>query len=196
MTGPRSDPYRTLGVRPSASDEEIRAAYRRLVQLHHPDHNGGSAESARHFEEIQEAYAWIKELRQHRSAPGAAPGAATGPAQPGSGQGTDPDVESRLADLERELRHARQAAERARAAARQAARDAAARVSGSERPERPTDEELGYIRTDDTFSKILADARSELSGIVSDAKRSDAAHGVSDLLDKLAAKLTGRPPEH
>jgi curved DNA-binding protein CbpA len=40
------DPYVTLGVARDAGDAELRAAYRRLVQLHHPDHNGGSVESA------------------------------------------------------------------------------------------------------------------------------------------------------
>ena len=37
-----TDPYKVLGISHSASDAEIRAAYRRQVQLHHPDHNGGS----------------------------------------------------------------------------------------------------------------------------------------------------------
>ncbi|MGO9883725.1 MAG: J domain-containing protein, partial [Solirubrobacteraceae bacterium] len=58
-----SDPYATLGVSPGASDAELRAAYRRLVQLHHPDHNGGSAESALRFEEVQNAYARVRQLR-------------------------------------------------------------------------------------------------------------------------------------
>src|ERR1700758_2231820 len=44
MAGP-PDPYQTLGIDPSASEVELRAAYRRAVQRHHPDHNNGSAEA-------------------------------------------------------------------------------------------------------------------------------------------------------
>ncbi|MGB9185891.1 MAG: J domain-containing protein, partial [Solirubrobacteraceae bacterium] len=62
----RTDPYEILSIRASASDAELRAAYRRAVQRHHPDHNGGSPESARRFEEIQEAYARIRALRATR----------------------------------------------------------------------------------------------------------------------------------
>jgi len=43
MPEPIRDPYQTLGVDAGASDAELHAAYRRMVQLHHPDHNGGSA---------------------------------------------------------------------------------------------------------------------------------------------------------
>src|ERR1700748_281942 len=71
---PSPDPYKTLGVAASASDAELRAAYRRLVQLHHPDHNGGSEESERRFEEVQDAYA---EARRRRAA-GAEAGASAG----------------------------------------------------------------------------------------------------------------------
>jgi curved DNA-binding protein CbpA len=67
------DPYQTLGVRANASDAELRAAYRRLVQLHHPDHNGGSADSARRFEEVQEAYARVRELRRTTAGPAGIP---------------------------------------------------------------------------------------------------------------------------
>ena len=56
------DPYTVLGVEPGVSDEELRSAYRRLVQLHHPDHNNGSAEAARRFEAVQEAWAEIRRL--------------------------------------------------------------------------------------------------------------------------------------
>ncbi len=179
------DPYQTLGVSADVSDEELRAAYRRLAQLNHPDHNGGSVESARRFEEIQDAYARIRELREavprvqkpppppHRTPPRAS---------------TDPDVEARLAEMERDLREAHLAQERAR----KAARDAAAQGVG-----RATDEELGYVRTDDSISKILADARSELADRFAEASEHPSAKGIGDLIDELASKLAGeRPPRN
>jgi curved DNA-binding protein CbpA len=167
------DPYETLGVSRDVSDDDLRAAYRRLVQLHHPDHNGGSAESARRFEEVQEAYARIR----------SAPREAAGSAPP-----IDPDLEARVADLERQLREAQLARERARQAAREAAVAA--------RPERPSDEDLGYVKTDDSFSKILSDARDELSERFSEAREHPAAKRVGDLIDELESKLTRQPPRH
>src|SRR5207302_9776688 len=96
------DPYGTLGVSAGVSDAELRKAYRRLVQLHHPDHNSGSAESEQRFESIQAAYAQIRELRA---------GAPHGHRQPPPPPGADPHVEARLADLERQLREAHAARE-------------------------------------------------------------------------------------
>jgi DnaJ domain len=180
------DPYQTLGVSPGASDEEVRSAYRRLVQRHHPDHNGGSAEAERRFEEVQDAYARVKELRTAppRTAP---PGAG----QPPPGPAVDPDLDARLADMERQLRDARAARERARQAARREAAE-------SDGVRRPSDEELGYVTTDDSFSKILADARSELSDRLSEAQERPVKKQVGDLIDEvegLVSKLTGeRPP--
>ena len=48
--------YETLGVAETASPDEIKKAYRKLVTEHHPDKNGGSKESEDKFKEIAEAY--------------------------------------------------------------------------------------------------------------------------------------------
>jgi curved DNA-binding protein CbpA len=166
VAAPAGDPYAVLGVSPGVSDRELQAAYRRLVQLHHPDHNQGSVESARRFEEIQEAYARVRILRAGARANEVA---------------ADPAVEARLADLERELRDAQEARERARRAAAEAAARAA--------PERPSDEELGYFTTEDSFGKILADARADLADRFADTREEPAGERVADFLEELAAKL-------
>jgi curved DNA-binding protein CbpA len=148
------------------------------VQLHHPDHNNGSPESARRFEEVQEAYSQIQRLRQRTPVGGTKSTTAEPPP-------TSPDVERRLAEMERELlEKARLARERAQRAARQAASTASKR-------KRPSDEELGYIKTDDSLGKILADARKEFVERLDDAREEPLSHRVADLLDEFGAKLKG-----
>jgi hypothetical protein len=49
------DYYQVLGVKNTASVTEIKAAYKRLALLHHPDLNGGSAEAAQTFLQISHA---------------------------------------------------------------------------------------------------------------------------------------------
>jgi hypothetical protein len=157
------DPFQVLGVPAGASSEDLHDAYRRLVKLHHPDRNGGSAESTRKFQEIQEAY---EAVRSGKVRPPPAPPPRD-----------DSSVETRMADLERELREAQAAQARARQAARDAVRDAA----GS----RPSDEELGYYTTDDSFGKILGDLRDEVSDKLSDARDHPAVKRVADMIDGL-----------
>jgi curved DNA-binding protein len=50
------DYYRVLGVSKSASEKEIKAAYRKLARKHHPDVNQGKKEAEARFKEINEAY--------------------------------------------------------------------------------------------------------------------------------------------
>jgi molecular chaperone DnaJ len=51
-----ADFYAVLGVARTASDEDIKKAYRKLAMTYHPDRNGGSKEAEERFKEITEAY--------------------------------------------------------------------------------------------------------------------------------------------
>ena len=53
------DPYKVLGLSPGASDDEVKAAYKRLAKKYHPDVNQGSAEAEARMKEINSAYAQI-----------------------------------------------------------------------------------------------------------------------------------------
>jgi curved DNA-binding protein CbpA len=201
---PTPDPFLTLGVSPSASDAEVRSAYRRLVQLHHPDHNNGSAESARRFEEVQEAYAEVRRVR--------ASGGSTGASRPGSARSSrsarsagsrgsgaaanspppgDSDIGSRLAAMEEELKRARDEAVRQ-------ARRAASRAQ-AQQGDRASDEDLGYFSTEDSFGKILSDAAAGFSERIDhateEARDSPVTKRFADLIDELGSRLTGEPPD-
>ncbi|MCL2833295.1 MAG: DnaJ domain-containing protein [Treponema sp.] len=55
-----NDPYDVLGVNPSATQDEITQAYRRLAKKYHPDFNPGDREAERKMREINAAYDEIK----------------------------------------------------------------------------------------------------------------------------------------
>ncbi len=61
------DFYETLGVARSASDEEIKKAYRKLAMKYHPDRNPDNAEAEAKFKEVQQAYDILSD-KQKRSA--------------------------------------------------------------------------------------------------------------------------------
>ena len=50
------DPYEILGVTKSASEAEIKKAFRGLAKKHHPDTHGGDEKAAKKFQEISGAY--------------------------------------------------------------------------------------------------------------------------------------------
>ena len=62
------DPYRVLGIDSSATDEEVKKAYRRMAMKYHPDRVAGMSEemqrnAAEQMKEINEAYEVIKQRR-------------------------------------------------------------------------------------------------------------------------------------
>ncbi|HEX9500519.1 MAG TPA: J domain-containing protein [Thermoanaerobaculia bacterium] len=60
------DYYDILGVKKSATEDEIKKAYRNLAKKYHPDKNKGNKEAENKFKEVSEAYAVLsdKEKRE------------------------------------------------------------------------------------------------------------------------------------
>lgn len=50
------DPYEILGVAKTASEAEIKKAFRTLAKKHHPDKHAGDAAAQKRFQEISGAY--------------------------------------------------------------------------------------------------------------------------------------------
>jgi curved DNA-binding protein len=62
----QSDYYKLLGLKKSATGEEIKKAYRKLAMKYHPDHAKGDKNAEEKFKKISEAYAVLsdKEKRE------------------------------------------------------------------------------------------------------------------------------------
>ena len=84
------DPYQVLGVSPSASDEDVKKAYRQLSRKYHPDaniNNPNAAQAEEKFKQVQQAYEEIMKIREQgaRSSYGQT---AYGPGSSRSGYGS------------------------------------------------------------------------------------------------------------
>ena len=78
-----TDPYKVLNIPSTATDEEVKKAYRELARKYHPDnyHDNPLADLAQEkMKEINEAYDTIQRQRQGR-------GSSSGYAQQQSGYG-------------------------------------------------------------------------------------------------------------
>src|SRR5579884_1009789 len=60
------DYYAALGVPKSATQAEIKKAYRKLARKHHPDANKGDAKSEERFKEVSEAYDVLSDEKKRK----------------------------------------------------------------------------------------------------------------------------------
>ena len=86
------DFYQVLGVPDTASQNDIKKAYRRLAKQYHPDANPNNAQAAERFKEISEAHSVLSDAEKRKQYDtmrkyGAFAGAAGGPAGRRAGSG-------------------------------------------------------------------------------------------------------------
>ena len=63
----KRDYYEVLGVSKTASDDEIKKAFRTLAKKYHPDMHPGDKECEEKFKEAQEAYAVLSDAERESS---------------------------------------------------------------------------------------------------------------------------------
>ena len=95
----KRDYYEVLGLARSASESDIKSAFRRLAKEHHPDKNPGDKSAEQKFKEINEAYEALKDP-QKRAAYDQFGHAAFDPSSRGGpGGGFGPDFASSMEDI-------------------------------------------------------------------------------------------------
>lgn len=62
----KGDYYEVLGVSKTASDSELKSAYRKLAKKYHPDVNPGDKEAEAKFKEATEAYSVLSDAEKRR----------------------------------------------------------------------------------------------------------------------------------
>lgn len=87
------DYYEILGVSRSASDQEIKSAYRKLAVKYHPDKNQGNKEAEESFKEAAEAYSVLSDPQKRAQFD------RFGRINGGASAGFDPSIFSEFGDI-------------------------------------------------------------------------------------------------
>lgn len=93
--------YETLGVTKTATEQDLKSAFRRLAKEHHPDRNSGDQSSEQRFKELNEAYEALKDPQKRAAYDRFGHAAFEGGR--GGAQGFGPDFASSMSDIFEDL---------------------------------------------------------------------------------------------
>src|SRR5262249_13563262 len=94
----KRDYYEVLGLSRGASEQDIKAAFRRLAKDCHPDRNNGDKSAEIKFKELNEAYEVLKDPQKRAAFDQFGHAAFEGPRGAGA-HGFGPDFASSMSDI-------------------------------------------------------------------------------------------------
>src|SRR5258705_13484791 len=95
----KRDYYEVLGITRSASEQDIKSAFRKLAKECHPDRNAGDDTAERRFKELNEAYEALKDPQKRAAYDQFGHAAFDGPGGRSGAGGFGPDFPAALSGI-------------------------------------------------------------------------------------------------